>query len=161
MKTKDMNLITWIIVSIILFGILFLWNFKAFGEDWTAEQQEVWERVKTEVELFKKGDVEGLLALCHDDVVIWWAIRDVPYDKELLSWNWKGWFKYDLPTTWELKPVSIKVSGNVASVMYNFIHTGEKITSKGRKLETWVKQNGKWLIFNSLSASCDKLPSCK
>ena len=45
MKTKDMNLITWIIVSIILFGILFLWNFKAFGEDWTAEQKEVWELV--------------------------------------------------------------------------------------------------------------------
>ena len=98
MKTKDMNLITWIIVSIILFGILFLWNFKAFGEDWTAEQKEVWELVKTEVELSKKGDVEGLLALCHDDIISWWNVRDVPYDKELLSWNWKGWFKYDLPT---------------------------------------------------------------
>ena len=43
MKTKVINLITWILVSIILFGIILLWNSKALGQEWTAEQKEVWE----------------------------------------------------------------------------------------------------------------------
>jgi len=148
------------LVIIVICGMIVLWGVSVFGQEWTAEQKEVWEFVKTEVELSKRGDLEGLLALCHDNIISWWGIKDIPYDKELLTWNWKGWFNYDLPTTWELKPVSIKVSGNVASVMYYYNHIGEKIKSRGRKLETLVKENGKWLIFNSLSASCDKLPSC-
>lgn len=147
-------------VSIFISGMILLMSSQAFGQKWTAEQKEVWECVKQEVELSKKGDLEGLLALCHENIISWWGIRDVPYDKELLTFNWRRWFNYDLATTWELKPIAIKVSGNVASVMYNYNHIGEKVKSKGRKLETWVKENGKWLIFNSLSASCDKLPSC-
>jgi hypothetical protein len=43
MKTKAINLITWILVSIILIGIILLWNTKAIGQEWTAEQKEIWE----------------------------------------------------------------------------------------------------------------------
>jgi hypothetical protein len=62
MKTKDMNLITWIIVSIILFGIIFLWNFHAYGQEWTAEQKEVWKSVQANWEAIKNRDAESALA---------------------------------------------------------------------------------------------------
>ena len=68
MKTKTMNLLTWVLVSVILFGILLLWNSKAFGQEWTDEQKEVWEVVVADFELFKKGDLEGLLASRHDEL---------------------------------------------------------------------------------------------
>ena len=89
MKTKDMNLITWIIVSVILFGIILLLNSKAFGQDWTAEQKEVWDVVVADYELFKEGDVEGILASRHDDVAILYANKKVLLDKQLLKLNYK------------------------------------------------------------------------
>ena len=91
MKTKTMNLITWVLVSVILFGILLLWNSKAIGEEWTAEQKEVWEIVEADFEKFKKSDLEGLLASKHDDVRIWWGIKPIPFDKELLVINYRDW----------------------------------------------------------------------
>jgi hypothetical protein len=42
MRTQENNLLKWILVSIILFGIFLLWNSNAFSQDWTAEQKEVW-----------------------------------------------------------------------------------------------------------------------
>ncbi len=58
MKPKAMNFITWILVSLILFGIILLWNSKAHGQEWTAEQKEIWEVVKADFEKFEKGDVD-------------------------------------------------------------------------------------------------------
>jgi len=85
MKTKEMNLITWILVSIILLGIFLLWNSKAFGQEWTAEQKEVWDVVQANWETFKKGDVEAALAMKHKDVVVWFGARPMPLAKEFLS----------------------------------------------------------------------------
>ncbi|UCD79798.1 MAG: nuclear transport factor 2 family protein [Desulfobacterales bacterium] len=161
MKTKDINLITWILVSIILFGIILLWNFQTFGQEWTIEQKEVWEAMLADVELFKQGDVEGILASRHDNVAIWWGNKPIPYDKELLSFNYKGWFDYDKPVKWELEPLAIKIIGNVASVFYTFKFSGNILSGSGRELETWIKQDNKWILINSFGASCDNLPPCK
>jgi hypothetical protein len=46
MKTKVINLISWILVSLILIGIILIWNSKALGQEWTSEQKEVWEAVE-------------------------------------------------------------------------------------------------------------------
>ena len=54
MKTNAINLLTWVLVSVILFGILLLWNSKALGQEWTAEQKEIWEVVEADFEKFKK-----------------------------------------------------------------------------------------------------------
>ena len=161
MKTKDIHFITWILVSIILFGIIFLWNFQVYGQDWTAEQKEVWDVVVADFEKFKKGDVEGLLASRHDDVLIWWGNKPIPFYKKLLRANYRGWFSYDKPTKWELEPLAITVIGNVASVFYTAKWGGNILSGSGRDLETWIKQDGKWLMINSFGASCDELPPCK
>jgi ketosteroid isomerase-like protein len=161
MKTKDIHFIKWILVSIILFGIIFLWNFQAFGQDWTVEQKEVWEVVVADYEKLKQGDIEGLLASRHDDIVIWWGNKPVPYDKKLIRTNYRGWFAYDIPTKWELEPFAIKIIGNVASVFFTYKYSGNILSGHARNLETWIKQDGKWLMINSFSATCDKLPPCK
>ena len=161
MRTKEMNLTTWVLVSIILLGIFLLWNSKAFGQEWTTEQKEVWDAVVADIENFKKGDVEGILASRHDDVVIWWGNKQVPFDKELLKLNYKGWFDYDKPVNWELKPLAIKIVGNVASIFYTYKFSGSRTSGTGRDIDTWIKQNNKWLMINSFGASCDKLPPCQ
>ena len=161
MKTKDIHFIKWILVSIISFGIIFLLNFQVFGQDWTAEQKEVWDVVVADYEKFKKGDVEGLLASRHDDVGIWWHNKPTPFDKGWAGSNYKGWFAYDIPTKWELEPLEIKIIGNVASVFFTYKFSGNVLSGNSRSLETWIKQDGKWLMINAFGASCDALPPCK
>jgi ketosteroid isomerase-like protein len=161
MKTKEMNLITWVLVSIILFGIIFLLNSKVWGQDWTAEQKEIWEVVISDVEKFKQGDLEGLLASRHDDVVIWWGDKPTPYHKKHLRFKYKEWFDNDKPVNWELKPLAIKIVGNVASVFYTYKFSGNITSGSGRDMATWIKQDNKWIMINGFGASCEKLPPCK
>ena len=33
------------------------------------------------------------------------------------------------------------------------------LSDKGRSLETWLKQDNKWLAIGGLTSSCDTLPS--
>ena len=81
MRTQEKNLFTWILVSIILLGIFLLWNSKAFGQEWTADQNWVWEAIKADYEFFKKGAVKGILSLRHDNVFLWWSNKSVPLEK--------------------------------------------------------------------------------
>jgi len=90
MKTKDMNLITWILVSIILFGIILLLNSKAFGQEWTTKQKEVWKSVEANWEAIKNGDVESALELKHADVFIW----SKPYPHIILITDIRGVTKF-------------------------------------------------------------------
>jgi hypothetical protein len=94
-----------------------------------------------EFEKFKQGDVEGLLASRHDDVLIWWGDKPIPFDKKLLDFNYGGWFKYDIPATWEIEPLAIKVIGNVASVCFTYKYSGKILSGSGREIETWIKQD--------------------
>ena len=93
MRTQEKNFLTWILVSIILLGIFLIWNSKAFGQEWTAEQKEVWDAVIASNEKVKQGDVEGVLSSEHDDVIIWWGDKKIPLGKEML--------RMSLNTMWE------------------------------------------------------------
>jgi len=94
-------------------------------------------------------------------VLIWWGSKPIPFDKELLRFNLKGWFNYDKPVNWELEPRAIKVIGNVAIVFYTYKFSGQIVSRSSRTMETWIKQDNNWIKFGSLDASCDKLPPCK
>ena len=139
MKTQKGYFMARASVSIILCGLIIFCGLQAFGQDWTAEQKEVWDVVKADREKFKQGDLEGVLASRHDDVVIWWGQKPIPYDKELLEFNYKAWFDYDKPVKWELEPLTIKIVGKVASVFYTYKYSGKILSG----------------------SSCNKLPPCK
>ena len=161
MKTQRKAFMARGFISLFLCGIIVFWGSQIFGQEWTAEQKEVWEVVVADFEKFKQGDAEGILASRHEDVLIWWGDKPIPYDKKTVEYNYRNWFSYDIPTKWELEPLAIKVIGNVASVFFTYKWSGNILSGSDRDLETWIKQDGKWLMINSFNASCDKLPPCK
>ena len=161
MRTARAMLKTKISISILLCGILVFWCFHATGAEWTDEQKEVWQAVEADTELFKKGDVEAIMADRHVDAIIWWGNKGLPFDWKLAKLNYKGWFKYDIPANWELEPLAIKVLGNVAIVAYKYKFSGGKSSGTGRLMMTFIKQNNKWLLMSSFGASCDELPPCE
>jgi hypothetical protein len=161
MKTQKKAFMARGFISLFLCGIIVLWGSQIFGQDWTAEQKEIWEVVKADYEKFKQGDLEGLSPSRHEDIIIWWGSESVPFDKKAALFKYKGWFDYDKPVKWELEPLAIKIVGNVASVFYLYKFSGSKTSGSGRDMETWIKQDNKWIMINTFGASCDKLPPCK
>ena len=82
MITKGTNFRARISIYLLFCGLIVFWSFQVFGEEWTEEQKEIWKAVEADIELLKQGDLEGLKAERHDDVVIWFNKEDYPFDKE-------------------------------------------------------------------------------
>lgn len=150
-----------IIVSILVFVFIVTSGFHTLAEEWTAEQKEVWKAVETNGELMKKGDLEGVLSLRHNDVLFLWHDKTTTYDKAVLKKEYQDWFNNDKPVTWENRPIAIKIIDNIAIVFYSQKYSGKMFSGSTRIMETWIKQDNKWLILGSIDASCDKLPPCQ
>ena len=147
-------------ISILVCVFIVASGFQAFGEEWTAEQKEVWTVLITNIENFKTGDVDKIMEGLHDDFILWWNDMPIPVEKELAFYRYRAWFKYDIPKNWEIEPLTIKIIGNVASVFYTYKLSGKILSGTGRAMKTWIKQENRWIMINSHSSSCDKLPPC-
>ena len=150
-----------IIISIFVCFFILATSFSAFGQEWTAEQKEVWNVLITNIENFKTGDVDKIMDGLHDDFILWWNDMPIPVEKELAYYKYRAWFKYDIPKNWELKPLTIKISGNIALVATRYKHSGKKLTQSGRSLSVYVKQNNEWLLLSHTAVSCDKPAKCQ
>jgi hypothetical protein len=118
MKTQKRIHLATVFISLFLCGSLVFYGFQAIGEEWTAEQKEVWKVVEADIEFFKQGDLEGLSASRHDDAVLWWSNSASPFDKRWSMMYYKDWFDNDRPVNFESEPLAIKIIGNVAIVFY-------------------------------------------
>jgi len=155
---------TTVFLSLFLFGFVVFCGSHVSGgleSHITEEQNKIWELVKADYELFKQGDLEGILASRHQDVVYWAGRSAFPSDKNSLRNSWKHWFATDKPVNVELEPIAIKVSGNVASVFFELTYSGKRISAHVRVLTTYIKRDNNWLIINGMSSSCEQLPFCR
>jgi uncharacterized membrane protein YwzB len=160
MKTIRTNLIVKVAIFLLLCIVIVFWSFQAIGEEWTAEQKEVWTSVQANWETIKKGDVEAALAMKHDDMVAWYNSNPEPLRKELMKQSYLNWFNYDKLVSYKLRLLTINIFNNVANVFYLYKYEGEKFSNRGRVFETWVKQDNKWLAIGSFDSSCEYLPRC-
>jgi len=159
MKTQKRIFMATVFISLFLCGVIVFWGSQAIGEEWTAEQKEVWKSVKANWETLKNGDVEAALAEYHDDLVTWWVSKPEPLRKVHMKQIYRNWLDYDKLVSYELKPIAITVFNNVANVFYIYKWNGNILSDKGRRLEVWVKQDNKWLEIGGLTSSSDTLPS--
>jgi ketosteroid isomerase-like protein len=146
--------------SIITCAMILFWGVSVFGQEWTVEQKEVWESVQARWEAIKNGDVEAALTLLHDENVGWLNRSANTSGKSSTKTFFNQWVSNVKPTTYDLKPINIQIFNNVANVFYAFKWKAQVRTGIGRNLETWTKQNDKWLQISYFGCSCDKLPSC-
>ena len=136
-----------------LFGIslLFFGGAQAFGQEWSAEQKEVWKMEIAYWDFLKEGDIKGYMKLWHKDVIAWprWAPK--PVGKEVLEKKNAGkpWFKL---LSYDLKPLAINIVGNFAFIYYRYnnVQVNNQISS-ARIGHIWMKQDGKWQIIGGYS----------
>ena len=118
----------------------------AQAQQWTTEQQEVWE--------FEMGCQEGrdaFLACFHDDYVAWadgsFSVPITHADQMALQ---RRWYNANEVVWFHMKPMAINVQGNLAVVLLvgtwttRDKTTGEETTSTQRWSDVSVKENGRW-----------------
>jgi ketosteroid isomerase-like protein len=122
------------------------------AQEWSAEQQEVWETVQTYLDFANKGDAEGFMSYFHEDFLGWDRSQLVPTNKA------DRWLmvEHNLATrraVWRiLKPVAIKIHGDVAIAYYYQILTlryaeGEVRTGQSQWMDILMKQGDKWVLI--------------
>jgi hypothetical protein len=161
MKRKAINqtVITLFVFTVLVSALCFQGSL-AYGQEWTATQKEILKAMETEWEFFKQGNLEEVMAMRHDKLIYWPNDRPNPLWREAARLLYKGWLDYDKPVAYELRPLEIQIIGNVANVFYEYKWNGKMYSGRGRTMDTWIKQDNKWLKISSFGASCDKLPSC-
>jgi hypothetical protein len=85
MKQCNRFNLTTVSISVFLGIIIVFSGFQAFGEEWTAEQKEVWEAIEQYNKYIENGDVDSAMALIHENAL------DLYYEKaqQLMPfWIW-------------------------------------------------------------------------
>ena len=150
------NLLATLLILIV--GVL--WGVQAFGNDLSSTQKEIWEMERAYWKLWRKRDLDGLMALHHKDYVGWTFPSEKPVNKasyrDLLK-SKIGKYNGDLDTFAGTKRLEVKIFGNVAITYYvwNIEH------GRGRPMQfeysirfthIWMKQDEKWKIIGGMTA---------
>ena len=134
----------------VVFAFVFLLPLTVQGQEWTAEQKEVWETVKA---CWTAADIETISACLHEDLVTWGFGAGVPSTKadvRALNGRWLD----TQETVWSYyQPLSVDVRGDMAVVIY-VLHwaerhrvTGEETSGIVNWTEVFKKEGDKWLLL--------------
>jgi len=147
-------------IFIILLSLIFVGFFtvQAFGKELSAEQKQVWEVEKATWELSKNGetDIEKYKANFHKDLFYLGPRSLSPESSNSWARKWKHFAKVK---SFEIKPLEIKIFGNIAIVMcfYNYTDPWDNVFS-GKSTNIYMKEDGKWLLLSGMGSSC-QIPS--
>jgi len=162
MKTLKVSILTKALIALVLCGIFVFGNSQVFGQKWNQAQKEVWTAVVTLWEHIKQGDLEAISALDRAEGSLdWWSERSVPFEKNDMMLQYKGWLNYSKPVSYKLEPLNIHIIGDVANVFYLYTWKGSLREKSGRQMATFIKQDKRWKFMGRMTCSCDKLPYCK
>jgi len=151
-----------VIISILTGIFIVASSFQVFGEEWTAEQKEVWGVIEGHWEYLKKGDVKALMDNFHEKTLALYSDNPITYNKSLIERGNKRFISNFVPTYIKLKPIAINIVNNVANVFYvcKWESKNKEYSQSGRRMTTMIKENNKWLFIGTLEASCDQKAPC-
>ena len=145
---------------LIVLCVTLLSSAQLFGQEWSAEQKEVWKNVETYSDLWAKEDLEGVLSYCHDDFSGWKNQDALPRNKASI----RKFSAHNFETTKvlinDIQPVAIKIFDNVAIVHYYYSEVikdveGKEKNDRGRWTDILMKQGDKWVLIGDSGGSTE------
>jgi len=120
----------------------------ASAQEWSREQQEVWQFIVTCNEHFASRDEAAILECFHDDFSGWRYGDTVPRSKQSIA----KFLPFDLEEeslAYDLRPISIRVFGDFAIVHYSLVaasrgSSGEVVRQKMIWTDIMLKERGRW-----------------
>ena len=152
------NVINQTVITLFVFTVLVsVFSYQGslvYGQEWTPAQKEIWSMQKKAWDLWKKGEIDAFRDLFHEDCVLWYSRYGILWTKDQLS-HWPSWIE-----SFDLQPFLVKVSGDVAIIVYISNYEATSYKSKARFTNVWKKQNGKWKILLEMANECEKPAPC-
>ncbi|OGX36893.1 MAG: hypothetical protein A3G91_01560 [Omnitrophica WOR_2 bacterium RIFCSPLOWO2_12_FULL_50_9] len=122
-------------------------------KDWSEEQNGVWKCLEDHWDHLINGRVEEFLEYIHPDFIGFGHESPINIDRPWLQ-KWVGfWSKSTKILICELRPMDIKIHGDIAIVQY-FIFTIEKNAEGAKRMirrytMTWKKQGRRFVVIGS------------
>jgi ketosteroid isomerase-like protein len=147
MKNKVRISFVTLIIIFLGFNVTTLWAQEAY----TDTQKDVWKNVNDYWALFAKGDIKGYLDYMHADYLGWDNDDILPATKTEAEKYLNYFFQGNKIPFFDIKPLAIRVYGDVAFVHYIFYFVieskdGKKTDSKGRWTDILLKHGDKWVM---------------
>ncbi len=136
----------------VTFCLTLLTSVQLLGQEWSEKQKEVWKNVETYWDLDAKRDLEGFMSYFHSDYSGWFNLDALPNSKATV----RKFVSHDFQTTQilvqEIKPVAIKIHGNIAIVHYYYSRVvkdaeGKEKNRNGRWTDILMKEGDKWVLI--------------
>lgn len=122
------------------------------AQEWSSAQKEVWKNVEAYWSLASKGDVEGFLNYFHEDFSGWINGAHLPHDLATRAKFMRFSFPRSTTLMYDIKPLAIKIHGNVAIVQYvysemNQDKDGKEENQQGRWTDVLMKSGDNWVMI--------------
>jgi len=124
----------------------------ARAQERTAAQMEVWNTIEAHWAIDKEKDLEGFLGYLHPDFLGWSNRAALPSDRASTEKWTRFRFSAEATVIYEIKPVGIKVHGDVAFAHYyaQFVNRdadSEQETIHERWTDSLLKSGDRWLFI--------------
>jgi len=93
---------------ILAFSIVTFFTYPTYSEELPGVQKEVWKMQEAEWEFWKKGDVDGRLALYHKDCIVWPYYAAFSRDNSIIR---SAMIRLPKIESFELEPQEVKIFG--------------------------------------------------
>ena len=120
------------------------------AQTWSAAEKEVLQAIDDCNRAYKEENLEALLSTCyHDDYVTFRYGSPNTFNKADARKNLPIVWASSEQVEWWIKPLAIRIVGDVAVVHYyrygvSRDKDGKQMNSRGRYTDVWVKEEGKW-----------------
>ena len=121
--------------------------------NWSHEQNSVWSCLEAHWDHLINKRVDKFLQYIHEDFLGFGHESPINIDRPWLN-KWVGfWTKTTEIIICELRPIDIKIHGDIAILQY-FIFTIERNKEGGKRVirrytMTWKKQSDRWVVIGS------------
>ena len=137
-------------LSLLLFAFV-VQTGTAVAQTWSPEQQEIWRLEDQQWKMNAAKDLTWIENMVHANVS-WWAVAfPGPGNKASLS-RWAKYSTADTVLEWELFPISVTITDNVAVAHYSYRYAVENYKKEreivnGRYTDVLIKQGNRWLFI--------------
>src|SRR5262245_45447557 len=121
----------------------------------SADEEELWRREVASWDYLRAGNLKGHLSLLHDDAMAWPHHASAPMNKEAILQRTLAMIAaFQSPGfTLDLKPLSVRVLGNVGIVQYQaHMHVKPGTDESLRFTRTWLRTEDGWKLIAGMNA---------
>ena len=123
----------------------------ASAQTWSPEQQEIWRLEDQQWRMAAAKDYTWIETMVHPNLSFWTTGEPMPRNKASLS-RWSRSDSASTTTQWEVFPISVTITGNVAVAQYRYQvasvnYKKEPETVTGRYTDVFIKDGTRWLFI--------------